>query len=56
MDEKVKKEIEKRVGSGSLTCAEARKIAEDLGVSYKVIRETADKLKIKITDCALGCF
>jgi hypothetical protein len=56
MKEKVKEEIQKRAVNNRLPCAVARKIAQDLTVSYKEIGRTADELNIKITSCELGCF
>lgn len=41
---------------GKLSCAAARKIAEDHRLSYREIGELADELGIRITDCQLGCF
>ncbi|BCB95974.1 hypothetical protein JZK55_08960 [Dissulfurispira thermophila] len=55
-----KKEIESilktRSNEGMITCSDARKIAEELGVHYKEIGKAANKLKIKIKNCELGCF
>jgi molybdopterin-guanine dinucleotide biosynthesis protein len=45
-----------RAGSGRLTCTEARKIAEELKVSYAEVGSAANDLKIKIRNCELGCF
>ncbi len=39
-----------------LSCTLARKIAEELDVPYKEVGEAADRLKIKIKNCELGCF
>ncbi|MBN1879976.1 hypothetical protein JW823_07690 [bacterium] len=39
-----------------LTCASALKIAAELKVSPRVIGEAANRLKIKIASCQLGCF
>ncbi|MFZ5995890.1 MAG: hypothetical protein ACOYW7_00140 [Nitrospirota bacterium] len=41
---------------GRITCTIARGIAEELGVSYKEVGNTANELKIKIKNCELGCF
>lgn len=54
--EKILEEIKKRATDGRLPCAIARKIAEDLGISYRDIGEAADNLQIKIINCQLGCF
>lgn len=41
---------------GSLTCARASRLAEELGVAPRMVGETATAMGIKITDCQLGCF
>ncbi len=56
MKDRVVEEIKKRAVKGNLPCLTARMIAEELGVPYKTIGEAADKLKVKITNCQLGCF
>jgi LAO/AO transport system kinase len=48
--------LRQRAESGRLTCAEARKIAEELKVPYAVVGSAANDLKIKIRNCELGCF
>lgn len=47
--------LEKSKG-GKLPCAVCFKIAEDFGVSKKEIGEILNKMKIKISQCQLGCF
>ncbi len=60
MDELKVKKIEKRLTEsstdGRIPCALARSIAEELNASYKDVGEAANRLKIKIKDCQLGCF
>ena len=56
MKDKVVEEIKKKTINGKIPCPLARKIAEDLTVSYKEIGRTADELNVKITSCELGCF
>ncbi len=56
MNKKIAEEIEKKAVDSRLPCPVARKIAQDLAVAYKEVGETADALKIKITNCELGCF
>ncbi|MDA8084524.1 MAG: hypothetical protein M0024_12775 [Nitrospiraceae bacterium] len=56
MNENIEKEIKKHAENGKITCAVARKIAEDLGVPYKEVGRAADKAGIRIKDCQLGCF
>ena len=54
--DKVEEEIKRKAVKGKLSCISARKIAEEAGVSYKIVGNAADRLKIKITNCQLGCF
>jgi hypothetical protein len=56
MKEKLIEEIKKKTVNGKIPCPVARKIAEDLSVSYKEVGRLANKLNVKITDCELGCF
>jgi hypothetical protein len=56
MNKNIAEEIRKKAIDGKLPCAVARKIAQDLAVTYKEVGETADALKIKIVHCELGCF
>jgi hypothetical protein len=56
MKNELKEEIMKRVVAGKLACAAARKIAEDLHLTYKEVGEAADELSVKIKSCELGCF
>jgi len=53
---KIEQELKKKAVKGRLPCAAARKIAEEAGVTYKLVGKAADRLKIKITNCPLGCF
>jgi hypothetical protein len=56
MNEKIKEEIQKRAKDNRLPCSVARKIAQDLSVSYKEVGNAANELQVKITNCELGCF
>ena len=56
MQNKIEEKIKKRAVNGRLPCPVARKIAKELSISYREVGRAADKLKIKITDCELGCF
>ncbi len=56
MKKELKEEMLKKALNGKLSCFAARKIAENLGVSYKEVGEAANKLGIRIRDCQLGCF
>jgi hypothetical protein len=41
---------------GKISCARLRKLAEDMGVQYRVAGAAADKLDIRVKQCDLGCF
>ncbi|MBI5142399.1 MAG: hypothetical protein HZA20_09465 [Nitrospirae bacterium] len=41
---------------GRISCARARRIAEELGVSYRDVGAAANGLGLKISACELGCF
>lgn len=56
MKEKIVEEVKKRAIDNKISCMVARKIAEDLSVSYREIGKAADELKVKIINCELGCF
>lgn len=56
MKDMLEEEIKKKTIEGKLPCVIARMIAENLGVSYKTVGKAADRLKIKIINCQLGCF
>lgn len=56
IDPRIKEALLKAAPEGKITCPEARKLAETLGVDPKVIGEACNALKIKIKECALGCF
>lgn len=56
MKEKIAEQIKKKSVNNILPCPVARKIAQELSVSYEEVGRTADELKVKITDCELGCF
>jgi LAO/AO transport system kinase len=56
MKEILRQEIMKKAVDSKLPCADARKIAEDLGVPYSEVGAAADELGVKIKNCQLGCF
>ena len=41
---------------GRVTCAVLRKLAEDTGVPYAVAGAAADRARVRVRDCELGCF
>ena len=54
------KELQKRLRQAStrnrIPCASALAIAKSLGVATAEVGKSANKLKIKISKCQLGCF
>jgi len=52
----IKQAVLRVAKNGRISCAEARRIAGELGVPVKLIGRVADELKIKIFACELGCF
>jgi LAO/AO transport system kinase len=54
------KELEDRLhkasGKNRVPCASALQIAKSLGISAAEVGKTANKLKIRIKKCQLGCF
>lgn len=48
--------VKQAAKDGRLSCTAARKLAEELKVSPRVVGEAANELKIKIKSCELGCF
>jgi molybdate transport system regulatory protein len=56
MEKEIEKKIRAGLVNGKLPCAVAFKIAEDLKVSTREVGDEANRLKIKICNCRLGCF
>jgi hypothetical protein len=57
MDRKKLEEIIlKKAKAGKLPCAMCFKIAEDFGISKKEMGKVLNEIKIKISQCQLGCF
>lgn len=48
--------VREKATDGFVTCPVLRKLAEDMGVPYKVAGAAADELEIKVKNCDLGCF
>ena len=48
--------VKAKAVDGRITCPVLRKLADDLGVPYKVAGEAADQAGIRIKNCELGCF
>jgi hypothetical protein len=53
---KLEEEINKKSKAGKLPCAMCFKIAEDFKISKREIGKVLNKMKIKISQCQLGCF
>jgi len=52
----VKAKIKAAAPEGKITCPAAFRLAEELRLSRRELGELLDELKIKITQCQLGCF
>ncbi len=52
----IEEKIVNAAKDGRISCSQIRKLAEEAGISYKEAGECADRLKIKIRNCELGCF
>jgi len=55
-DKMLEDELKASLVDGRLPCAVAFKIARKLKVSPGKVGEMANKLKVKIASCQLGCF
>jgi len=53
---KIQALLRERSMNGNILCPLARKIAEELNISYQEVGKAADELGIKIKGCELGCF
>ncbi len=56
VEPRIKEALLKAAPEGRITCPAARELADTLGVSPAVIGAACNQLKIKIKECALGCF
>lgn len=54
--ELIEKNVKEKAGDGRIPCPVALKIAEALKVNPSLVGEAANRLKIKIEHCQLGCF
>ncbi len=41
---------------GRISCSDAHRLAEKLGINYIVVGKACNEAKIKICACELGCF
>jgi hypothetical protein len=53
---KLEEVIKEKAQGGKLPCAMSFKIAEDFGISKKEMGKILNEMKIKISQCQLGCF
>jgi len=53
---KLEETILKKSKVGKLPCAMCFKIAEDFGIPKKELTKILNEMKIKISQCQLGCF
>jgi hypothetical protein len=56
MDERVAAVVQERERDGGLRCAEAFRIAEELGVTPLAVGRAADDLDVRLMRCQLGLF
>ena len=59
MNEKEKlidKVVREKTVDGKITCKTALGIAEEMDVPPKMVGKAANRLKVKIVACQLGCF
>jgi hypothetical protein len=54
--EEVRARIQAAAPDGRIACATAFRLAEELNLSRKDLGGLLDELRIKITQCQLGCF
>jgi hypothetical protein len=54
--EELKAKIQAAAPEGRIPCAAAMNLAKELGISRKEMGELLNELRIKITQCQLGCF
>jgi hypothetical protein len=48
--------VREKAHDGRISCPVLRKLAEDMGMPYKVAGAAADAAGIKVGSCDLGCF
>jgi len=53
---KIEEIIKEKAKEGRLPCAMCFKIAEDFGISKKEVGKILNEMKVKISQCQLGCF
>jgi hypothetical protein len=56
VQEDLKAKIKAAAPEGKIPCAAAFQLAEELGISRQEMGELLNELRLKITQCQLGCF
>jgi hypothetical protein len=54
--DEIKERIRAAAPEGRIPCPAAFRLASELGISRKELGELLNEMKIKITQCQLGCF
>jgi hypothetical protein len=52
----VEKAIREKAKGGKIPCARCMNIAEELRISRKEMGQILNEMKIKVSQCQLGCF
>jgi hypothetical protein len=55
-ESEIKELVLERAQNRKMSCQEAFKIAEEIGITRKKIGQLLNDLEIKIHSCQLGCF
>ena len=53
---KLEETILKKAKDGKIPCAQCFKISEDFGISKREMGKILNEIKVKISQCQLGCF
>ena len=56
IQDEIKARIKAAAPAGKIPCGAAFRLAEELGLSRRELGELLNELRIKITQCQLGCF
>ncbi len=56
LDKELLERIKELAPDGTITCREARELAEKLGIPASKVGKVCSDARIKITACELGCF